>query len=125
MGMCGGRSGGSRRAHAWDKNNIATASNSRLSSACPNFRGHSVLHWLYFPHHDTLETDAAQAQAWEPASVSASRRLCLVPIPQRNCLALPADAVVVARFYDVFLFLLATGFLLVDGPELLRERELF
>jgi hypothetical protein len=27
MGMCGGRSGGLRCAQAWDKNNVATASN--------------------------------------------------------------------------------------------------
>src|ERR1700733_6789757 len=123
MGMCGGSSGRLRRSHAWDKKKAISV---RLSSASPNFRSHSEPHWLYFPHRATLETAAAQVSRRGSRHRCRHRGvLCLVPIPQRNCLALPAHAVVMARFYDVFLLLLATGFLLVDGPALLRERELF
>ena len=38
-----------------------------------------------------------------------------LPLLQTSYLALPADAEVVARFYDVFLLLLATGVLPVDS----------
>jgi hypothetical protein len=47
-----------------------------------------------------------------------------LPLPQTSCVALPADAVVVARFYDVFLLLLATVFFPVDRLHCFGNRSL-
>ncbi len=76
-----------------------------VSWASPNFRSHSKPHWLPL-RHTKNSPRKEESIPWLVISL---------PLLQTSCLALPADAKVVARFYDVLLLLLASRFLPVDG----------
>jgi hypothetical protein len=85
-----------------------------VSWASPNFRSHSKPHWLPL-RHTKNSPRKEESIPWLVISL---------PLLQTSCLALPADAEVVARFYDVFLLLLATGFFPVDRLHCFGNRSL-